>query len=226
VPSAGGAVDTDTSQVITCLLARGRTRDARLVALLTRRVRRVLGRRLAGVVADCGFTSRAALAALVATKVPFILGFARSKPIKALLGRLSGQRRRRPREVGTVDLGACPWDTGPRPSARARLIALAARTPTDRRGPWVYVTSPWSLAPATLARRYRRRWRVEQAIDELLHGHDLDHLVGYRLHPNRVAIGLRLLARTPVSGPRASASRAPSESQPWNGWRPMSSWMA
>jgi hypothetical protein len=54
------AVDTDTGRVIICLLALGRTRDARVVALLTRRVRRVLGRRLASVVADCGFTNRAA----------------------------------------------------------------------------------------------------------------------------------------------------------------------
>jgi len=29
---------------------------------------------------------------------------------------------------------------------------------------------------------------------------DLDHLVGYRLHPNRVAIGLRLLARNLAVG--------------------------
>lgn len=34
----------------------------------------------------------------------------------------------------------------------------------------------------------------------MLHGHDLDHLVGYRLHPNRVAIGLRLLARNLALG--------------------------
>jgi hypothetical protein len=188
------AIDTDTGQVITFLLAHGRTRDAQLVALLTRRVRRVLGRRLAGVVADCGFTSRAALTALVATKVPFILGFARTKPIKARLDRLTGHERRWLREMGAIDLGACPWNPG------LRLIALAARTPTDQRGPWVYVTSLGSVAPKTLARVYRQRWRVEQAIDELLHGHDLDHLVGYRLHPNRVAIGLRLLARNLAIG--------------------------
>jgi hypothetical protein len=53
------AVDTDTGQVVTFLLARGRMRDARLIALLARRVRALLGRRLAGVVGDCGFTSRA-----------------------------------------------------------------------------------------------------------------------------------------------------------------------
>lgn len=188
------AIDTDTGQVITFLLAHGRTRDTHLVALLARRVRRVLGRRLAGVVADCGFTSRAALTALVATKVPFILGFARTTPVKARLDRLTGHERRWLRENGAIDLGACPWNTG------LRLIALAARTPTDQRGPWVYVTSLGSIAPKTLARLYRQRWRVEQAIDELLHGHDLDHLVGYRLHPNRVAIGLRLLARNLAIG--------------------------
>ena len=188
------AVDTDTGQIITFLLARGRTRDAQLVALLARRVRQVLGRRLAGVVADCGFTSRAALAALVQTRVPFILGFARSRPVKAMLERLSGQQRRWLREAGAIDLGACPWDT------RLRLIALAARTPTDQRGPWVYVTSLWGLGPTRLARLYRQRWRVEQTIDELLHGHDLDHLVSYRLHPNRVAIGFRLLARNLAIG--------------------------
>jgi hypothetical protein len=188
------AVDTDTGQVITYLLAHGRTRDAQMLALLTRRVRCVLGRRLAGVVADCGFTSRAALAALVTTKVPFILGFARSKPIRARLEALSGHERRWLRDGGATDLGACHWD------ARLRLIALAARTPTDQRGPWVYVTSLRGTGPQELARLYRRRWRVEQVIDELLHGHDLDHLVGYRLHPNRVAIGLRLLARNLAIG--------------------------
>lgn len=204
------AIDTDTGQSITFLLAHGRTRDAQLVALLTRRVRRVLGRRLAGVVADRGFTSRAALAALVATKVPFILGFARTKPVEARLDRLTGHERRWPREVGAVDLGACPWNTG------LRRIALAARTPTDQRGPWVYVTSLGRVAPETPARLYRQRWRVERVIDELLHGHDLDHLVGYRLHPNRVAIGLRLLARDlaigyqiHTAGQRPDTIRAP-----------------
>ena len=37
-------------------------------------------------------------------------------------------------------------------------------------------------------------------IEELLNGHDLDHLVAYRLHPNRVAIGFRLLARNLAIG--------------------------
>jgi hypothetical protein len=51
-----------------------------------------------------------------------------------------------------------------------------------------------------LAATYRQRWRVEQAIEELLNGTDLDHLVSYRLHPNRVAIGFRLLARNLAIG--------------------------
>jgi hypothetical protein len=188
------AVDTDTGQVVTFVLARGRTRDARMLALLARRVRAVLGRRLAGVVADCGFTSRASVAALAASGVPFILGFSRSAPVKARLAALSPQQRRWLRAGGAVRLGACPWDD------RLRLFALGARSPTDKRGPWVYVTSLRGAGPQALARTYRQRWRVEQAIEELLNGHDLDHLVSYRLHPNRVAVGFRLLARNLAIG--------------------------
>ena len=188
------AVDTDTGQIITFLLARGRMRDARLIALLARRLRGLLGRRLAGLVADCGFTSRASLAALAATGVPFILGFARSAPIRRRLADLSPQQRRWLRDGGAARLGTCPWDE------RLQLFALGARTLTDRRGPWVYVTSLRSVGPQALAALYRRRWRVEQAIEELLNGHDLDHLVGTRLHPNQVAIGFRLLARNLAVG--------------------------
>ena len=188
------AVDTDTGQIITFVLARGRMRDARLIALLARRLRSLLGRQLAGVVADCGFTSRASVAALIATGVPFILGFARSAPIKRRLAALSLQQRRWLRDGGAVRLGPCPWDD------RLRLVALGARTASDRRGPWVYVTSLRSLGPRALAARYRQRWRVEQAIAELLNGHDLDHLVGTRFHPNQVAIGFRLLARNLAIG--------------------------
>lgn len=187
-------MDTDTGQVVTFLLARGRMRDARLIALLARRVRALLGRRLAGVVGDCGFTSRAAVAALLASGVPFILGFARSAPIRRRLADLRPQQRRWLHAGGAIRLGPCPWD------ARLRLLALGARSPTDRRGPWVYVTSLRSVGPQRLARTYRQRWRVEQAIEELLNGHDLDHLVGYRLHPNQVAIGFRLLARNLALG--------------------------
>ena len=37
-------------------------------------------------------------------------------------------------------------------------------------------------------------------IEECKNGHDLDHLVSYRLHPNRIAIGFRLLARNLAIG--------------------------
>jgi Transposase DDE domain len=188
------AVDHDTGQVITFALTRGRTRDARLAAAFARRLRALLGRRLAGLVADCGFTSRASVAALLESGVPFILGFARSRPIRARLAALSGQQWRWLRAGGAVRLGACPWDD------RLLLFALGARSPTDRRGPWVYVTSVRGAGPQRLAQTYRQRWRVEQAIEELLNGTDLDHLVGYTLHPNRVAIGFRLLARNLAIG--------------------------
>ena len=178
--------------MVTFLLARGGARDARRAALLAR-VRQLLGRRLGCVVADCGFTSRPALAALAAYGVPFGLGFARSRPVRARLDALSPQPRRWLRDGGAVRLGACPWDD------RLRLVALGARSPTDTRGPSVYVTHPRAAGPQRLARTYRRRWRVEQALDELVNGHDLDHLVAYRLHPDCVAVGF-LLARTLAIG--------------------------
>jgi hypothetical protein len=188
------AVDTETGQIITFLLLRGNTRDQQVTALLARRVRALLGRRLAGVVADCGFTSRPAVAALLQARIPFILGFARSAPIRARLATLTGQQRRWLRQAGAIRLGYCAWDP------RLQLLALAAREPTDRRGPWVYVTSIQGLSPGQLITLYRQRWRVEQVIDELLHGHDLDHLVSTRLHPNQVAVGFRLLARNLAIG--------------------------
>jgi hypothetical protein len=188
------AVDTSTGQIITFLLTRGRTRDQRLAALLARRLRELLGPQLAGIVADCGFTSHASLAALLASGVPFSLGFARSRPIRARLAVLSPQQQHWLKRGGAVRLGRCPWDE------RLRLLALGARSPTDRRGPWVYVTSLRAAGPQFLAHTYRQRWRVEQAIDELLNGHDLDHLVSYRLHPNQIALGFRLLARNLALG--------------------------
>ena len=194
------AVDTDTGQIITFALLAGHARDARLTGVLARQLRRLLGRRLAGVVADCGFTSRAALAALLAARVPFICGFARSAPIRARLAALTGQQQRWLREQGAIRLGFCAWDP------RLQLIALTARTPTDRRGPWVYVTSIQGLGPQQLATLYRQRWRVEQALDELVNGHDLDHLVSTRLHPNRVAVGFRLLARNLAIGLQVQAA--------------------
>ena len=188
------AVDTDTGQVITFVLLRGDVRDHRLTAVLARQLRRLLGRRLAGIVADSGFTSRAAVAALRQARIPFILGFTRSARIRARLAALTGQQQRWLREVGAIRLGLCAWDT------RLQLLALSARSPTDGRGPWVYVTSIEGLGPRRLATLYRQRWRVEQVIDELCNGHDLDHLVSVRLGPNRVAVGFRLLARNLAIG--------------------------
>jgi hypothetical protein len=49
---------------------------------------------------------------------------------------------------------------------------------------------------------------VEQAIEELKNGHDLDHLVTYRLRPNRVAVGFRLLARNLAIGLQVRAADA------------------
>lgn len=208
------AVDTRTGQVITFVLVRGRMRDARLIALLARRLRSLLGRRLAGLVADCGFTSRTSVAALLDTRVPFILGFARSAPIKRRLATLSPQQRRWLREGGAVRLGACAWDE------RLTLVALGARTPTDRRGPWVYVTSLRRVGPQALAIQYRQRWRVEQAIEELKNGHDLDHLVGTRLHANQVAVGFRLLARNLTIGYQiAAAGTRPTVIREWRACR-------
>jgi hypothetical protein len=188
------AVDTDTGQVITFVVLRGDARDHRLTAVLARHLRHLLGRRLAGIVADSGFTSHAAVAALLRARTPFILGFVRSARVRARLATLTGQQRRWLQQLGAIRLGWCPWDS------RLQLLALSARSPTDGRGPWVYVTSIQGLGPRRLASLYRQRWRVEQAIDELVHGHDLDHLVTTRLHPNRVAVGFRLLARTLAIG--------------------------
>jgi hypothetical protein len=188
------ATDTATGQVITFLLLRGDARDARYTALLACRVRALLGRRLAGIVADSGFTSRAAVAALLQARIPFILGFARSARIRARLATLTGQQRRWLQHGGAIRLGWCHWDK------RLQLLALSARHPTDGRGPWVYVTSIQGLSPGRLATLYRQRWRVEQAIDELVNGQDLDHLVTTRLHPNRVALGFQLLARNLALG--------------------------
>ena len=188
------AVDTATGQVITYLLLRGDTPDHQVTAVLARRVRQLLGRRLAGVLADCGFTSHAAVAALLAARIPFILGFARSAPIRTRLAALTGQQRRWLRERGAIRLGGCSWD------ARLQLLALGARSVSDRRGPWVYVTNLQGLGPGRLVALYRQRWRVEQAFDELIHGHDLNHLVSTRLAPNRAAVGFRLLARNLALG--------------------------
>ncbi len=70
------------------------------------------------------------------------------------------------------------------------------------------MTSLRSVGPQKLAQFYRQRWRVEQVIEELLQGHDLDHLVSYRLHPNQVAIGFRLLARNLAVGLQIADAQA------------------
>ena len=188
------AVDCDSGQVVTFLLGRGRGRDHRFAALLARRCRAVLGERLAGVVADCGFTSRASVAGLLASGVPFIVGFARSRPVRERLAALTPDELAALGAEGAVALGPCAWD------GRLSLFALRARTPSDRRGPWVYATCLGGVAAPALAATYRRRWRAEQAIEELKNGHDLDHLVATDLHPNRVAVGFRLLARNLAVG--------------------------
>jgi hypothetical protein len=130
-------------------------RDQRIGALLARRLRQLLGPKLAGMVADCGFTSHASIAALLATEVPFILGFARWQPIRTRLAALSPQQHRWLKQAGGVGLGSCPWDE------RLWLLALGARSLTDRRGPWVNVSSLRSAGPQFLATTYRQRWRVE-----------------------------------------------------------------
>ena len=186
--------DTQTGQIVTFVLARGKTRDSRLLVLLAQRARQVLGTRLGGVVADCGFTSRPAIQALQATRIPFIVGFARTAPVRQQLARLDGYQRRWLRDGGAIRLGPCAWGAG------LQLFALSARTPSDDRGPWVYVTNLRRGGPQRWAALYRRRWRVEPVIDELRNGHDLDHLVTTRLGPNRVALGFRLLARNLALG--------------------------
>src|SRR3954466_5033263 len=77
------AVDTDTGQIITFVLLRGDARDQWLTGVLARHLRRLLNCRLAGVVADSGFTSRPAVAALLEARIPFILGLARTARIRA-----------------------------------------------------------------------------------------------------------------------------------------------
>ena len=86
--------------------------------------------------------------------------------------------------------------------------AVGARSPTDHRGPWVYVTTLRSWGPGRLATTDRQRWRAEQASEELLNGIDLDHLVSSSLHPNRLAIGFRLLARNLAIGLQIAAADA------------------
>lgn len=207
------ATDTVTGQVITFLLVRGNVKDYRLSVTLVRHLHQLLGRQLAGVVADSGFCTKQAVAGLLTLRVPFIVGFARTAPVKRRLGALSRQQRQALRGSGAIMLGACPWDQ------RLRLFAIGAKHTGDRRGPWTYLTNQPHLRPNQLAQRYRQRWCVEQAIEELLGGMDLDHLVSYTLHPNRIAIAFRLLARNLQLG--YQLEQAPGEPQPLAEWRRM-----
>jgi hypothetical protein len=102
------AVDSDTGQIIRFVLLRGDARDHRLTAVLARQRRRLLGRRLAGVVADSGCPSQAAVRALLEARIPFILGFVRAACIRARLATLPGQQRRWLQQGGAIRLGWCP----------------------------------------------------------------------------------------------------------------------
>lgn len=42
----------------------------------------------------------------------------------------------------------------------------------------------------------------------MLYGHDLDHLVGYRLYPHQLALGCRRLARNLVLGQQIAEAAA------------------
>ena len=70
------------------------------------------------------------------------------------------------------------------------------------------MTSLRSVGPQRLTQLYRQRWRVEQVIEELRHGHDLDHRVSYDLQPNRGAVGLRRLARHLAIGLQIAQAQA------------------
>ena len=45
-------------------------------------------------------------------------------------------------------------------------------------------------------------------IDALVNGHDLEHLISPRLHPHRIAVGFRLLARHLARGLQIAAAGA------------------
>jgi hypothetical protein len=147
------------------------------------------------VVADSGFTSRASVAALLRTGVPFVLGLC--------------PHRANPRPTGDAERPAAALVARRRGDPPGRLPL--AGTPTDHRGPWVYLTSLRSSGPQRLIARYRRRGRVEQTTDELLNGHDFDHLVSYRLRPNRIAVSFRLLARNLAIGHQLATAEQPAQ---------------
>jgi hypothetical protein len=104
------AVEVNTGQVVTFLLVRGGAKDARLGPVLAAHVRQLLGRRLAGVVGDCGFSSHGSLVAMRRLRIPFIFGFGRSPQVTARLKALSRQQLVALRAGGAIRLGDCPWD--------------------------------------------------------------------------------------------------------------------
>jgi len=166
--------DTETGQVITFLLARGDARDAAMRAVLTARATALLGQRLAGVVADCGFTSTGSAAAL-------------GRPL-APAARAAAPPRRRGDPAGGLPVGpGAPFGGGGRPHARRHAGAVGLRH-------------------EKVIARYRRRACAEQAIEELKNGSDVDHLVATRLHPNRAAVGLRIVARNAALGLQIDAA--------------------
>jgi hypothetical protein len=104
-----------------------------LAALLARRVRRALGQRLARVVADRGFTSRASVGALAASGVPFSLGVARSAASRRA-GRAVGCRCRR------------RWRRGGVPRSRATAAPTSPLRRHQHRG-GLHLTTPDGRAP-------------------------------------------------------------------------------
>jgi hypothetical protein len=89
---------------------------------------------------------------------------------------------------------------GARPAACMAIGSTAARSPTTRGDPWASGTSLQRLGTGRLLPLYHHRWRGEQTLDAVLHGHALHPLGSTPLHPHRVAGGCRLLARTLASG--------------------------
>ena len=110
------AIDTETGQAITFALARTLPRAQTLIALLARRLRQLLGQQLAGIVADCGFTS----------KWPSAFGCWRGT---WRLASSSRRRRAAPRSSGS------PWPSVPNMSMAWAHLTSAARCSCSRR--WI-----------------------------------------------------------------------------------------
>jgi hypothetical protein len=101
--------------------------------------------------------------------------------------------------MATMNSTGVVCSPGPTTATVPTATAPLERAATDR-------ARRRAAEPQELARTYRQRWRVEQVIEELVNGHDLDHLVAYRLHPNRVAVAFRLLARNLAVGRQIALS--------------------